>query len=304
MVAPFIHDKFDIGILRQDGSTKVGMMLVKDKYQNPSYRVYDDEYLAAQFFSGAPGYGNLPPEKELALRQDDWRSGFGLEVYDSNETKRYYTSDGMDMRFRGMGICGPTPTAVTIPDKHNASAWNYGDRTEDPDSSWADDDNVLASAGSATHLDVNGWGSYIYVFFPAMTCSNTRFTWGESTTNIVIGWDLDAYYDGPWNDVVTLTGGNPSPGTITTAITPAKTVTALRLRFQDQSTAASYTCSGIEMYADSASIIGTTIALADFNGDLYITKGNALIKIANSDGAVTYVDNGCFLTSITDLEVF
>ena len=42
MVAPYIKNKFDLGVLRQDGSTKVGMMLRKDRNNVPSYQVFDD----------------------------------------------------------------------------------------------------------------------------------------------------------------------------------------------------------------------------------------------------------------------
>ena len=306
MVAPFVHDKFDIGILRQNGSTKVGMMLVKDKYGSPSYKVYDDEYLAAQFFSGAPGYGNLPPEKELALRQDDWRSGFGLDVYDSNDPKRYLKSIGMDMRFRGMGIAGPTPTAASIPTHYTASDWNYGDRTEDPDSKWTNDDNVLASAGNATANDEAGWGSYIYVYFPAMNCSSIRFAWGESTTNVVTGWTV-GYYNldtNAWVNAVEVTGTNPSPGTVTAALGATKTISGARVRIEDQSTGQTYTISSIQMYAESATIQGITIGGIDFNDELYLTRGNTLLTMNSSTGTITVVTDGCFIENITDLEVF
>ena len=110
----YLKSKHDIGILRSDGSTKVGLMLA-EREGRPLYRTLTERYLKNQFFSGAPDYGALDPQNEIAIILDDYRSGFGLEVYDSTDPKRYYSSIGMDMRHRGMGIAGNTPTTVTLP---------------------------------------------------------------------------------------------------------------------------------------------------------------------------------------------
>lgn len=110
----YIKERHNIGILRSDGTTKVGLMLVEQNGR-PLYRTSTERYLKNQYYSGAPDYGALDPQSELPIIQDDWRSGFGLEVADSADPKRYYSSIGMDMRFRGMAIAGPTPTTLTKP---------------------------------------------------------------------------------------------------------------------------------------------------------------------------------------------
>ena len=117
---PYSKTKHDLGFLGTDGSTKIGLRLAKDKQGNLIYRTFDDEYLANQLFTGTPGYGNLPPEKELAIRQDDWRSGFGLEYYDAADPKRYFSSIGMDGRYKGMFVAGPIATGIAIPVTHTA----------------------------------------------------------------------------------------------------------------------------------------------------------------------------------------
>ena len=89
-------------------------MLRRARNELPQYAVFDDEFLAQQFFTGEPGYGSLPAEKELAIRQDDWRAGLGLEIYDATDPKRYHKST-MDMRFRSMGIAGWKSNAITAP---------------------------------------------------------------------------------------------------------------------------------------------------------------------------------------------
>ena len=102
-------------VLVDSASKKIGLMLQRDKNGKPQYFIDDDPYLPSQFLTGTPGYGNLPVEKEIAIRQDDWRHGFGREYYSSEYSKAYYSSIGADARFKGMAIAGPVATAITMP---------------------------------------------------------------------------------------------------------------------------------------------------------------------------------------------
>lgn len=183
-----IYDKskHDIGVLRQDGVTKVGFMLVK-KNNQPAYGVFDDEYLAQQFFTGTPGYGSLPAEKEIAMRQDDWRSGFGLNVYDAADPKRYFSSHGMDLRFRGMAIPGPKPTAVTLP-AYVSLAANFVNLGFELDSDWT---TGLRSS------DRSHGGTYSWKVFPTQTAYQLAKNWTtEFQSNIFTGgmwlWSREA----------------------------------------------------------------------------------------------------------------
>ena len=100
----FVASKHELGLLRQDKSTEIGLMLRRDPKTNaPMWVEVDDEYLAQQQIQ-TPGYAGLPYEKELRLAQDDWRSGFGLERAVSTDPLRYLSSQNMDMRQRGMAI--------------------------------------------------------------------------------------------------------------------------------------------------------------------------------------------------------
>ncbi len=121
-MASFVRTKHDLGFLRQDGTTTVGLRIARDKNGQPIYRSYDDEYLAQQMTQGLPGYENLPPEKELALVRDDWRGGFGQE-YDDEE-KRYHDSVGSDGRFKNKFILGPKVTSIAAPTIPNPTIVN------------------------------------------------------------------------------------------------------------------------------------------------------------------------------------
>ena len=145
----FQQDKHDIGILRQDGSTKVGFILAR-KNGTPIYEVYDDEYLARHQTTVA-GYDALSPEKEFAIVRDDWRSGFGLEVYDENDPKRYFASYGMDLRFRGMALAGPKATGIAVPATASTPTYTITDASIE---SWTGNtpDSWSLSAGASSYV--------------------------------------------------------------------------------------------------------------------------------------------------------
>lgn len=104
----------DISITNNAGR-EVGYMLATDKSGFKSYMRYDDPTFPNQFFTGAPDYGYLPPEKEVAIIQNSFDGGFGLEFADSADSKRYYYGIGVDNRFKGNTILGPKPTAIALP---------------------------------------------------------------------------------------------------------------------------------------------------------------------------------------------
>jgi hypothetical protein len=113
-VPNYVNERHDIGLLRQDGTTSVGLMLVRDNTGKPLYRTYQDKYLSQQSYIGETGYGQLDPESEIRMLQSDWRAGMGKEYYDSNDPKRYYSSIGCDLR-NGQAIAGWTSTGITLP---------------------------------------------------------------------------------------------------------------------------------------------------------------------------------------------
>ena len=109
------NSSHDLSFLKQDGTTEIGLMLAQDKNGVPMYAEVDDEALAQQFFSGAPGYANLPPEKEVQILQDEFHGGCGQEGFDSSETYRYWKSINMDLRDKGRAMAGPSWTAIAQP---------------------------------------------------------------------------------------------------------------------------------------------------------------------------------------------
>ena len=297
MVSPFITEKFDIGMLRADGTTKVGLMLRKGRNEIPAWQVFDDEYLAQQFFSDDPGYGALPAEKELAIIRDDWRAGLGLEIYDATDPRRYHKST-MDMRFRGMGIAGWKSSTVTLPTGASSSAslantdfelsasWTNGSRSgiefHGGTYSWFVSDDSTEAYQDATTWVAN-WQSKIFTF----GC----WIWSDTASKARIGI----------NDGVSTTYSSWHTGdSVWAFLTVTKTLDAAATRLRailDGDTA------GYHYFDDAvicSPIAGAIKSYSDFNDLLYIGFGTMLCKMNGSGDTFTVVM--CLPAAITDFE--
>jgi len=307
--------KHDLGILRSDGTTTVGMMLVKNDDGSPAYAVYDDKYFAEQFSTGQSSYSNVDPQKELIDEQSDWRSGFGLEYWDDDLPKRYYASYGMDLRFKGMAIAGPTPTAVTLPtftatDEANLNWETWTDATTP--GTWTED---LAVTREATV--VHG-GSYACKRVATVTgwtlAVHQHITWNteyQSRTFHFRGWGRSGYLNGlrfAIYDGVSRTYSGTMGAVVDTweqctwaTKTLASNATELTLEVY-------YTGSGAEKnyYWDDMEFVdptgGAPVAFAELSKKLYTAHGTTLSRLNAGGTAFDYIYS--FPTDITDLETY
>ena len=292
----YVKGRHDCGLTNTDGSI-TGLMLTR-KNNVPNYGVFYDQYLANQFFTGTPGYGSLPAEKELALRQDSWRSGFGLDSYDPNDPERYLSAKNMDLRFRGMGIAGTKATAlgtITTP------AWASPVGHNDPNSTWnneanAYDGSTTTAAGEDAHANAT-WGNFLELYSKTpVTISQVRYWASEPGAGQI---DIDLYYGGAWND---LSSGAATLGQyVTVAVSPSQTVSAARVRFYNSSGGSS----GGELeefdFYVTAVAGGNVKTAADFNDLHYIGIEDVLYKLNGAGDGLTWIKY--MGANITDLEV-
>jgi len=239
-------------------------------------------------YSDSPDYAAIDPETELIMVLDDFRSGFGLEHYDSDDTKRYYSSIGADGRFRGMFIAGPTPTTVTKPASTNLTTANITNADfEHATSGWTEA-GVWTQSTLQAHSPSNSWveespgdGENIYQditgFHPGVEYTFTCWIYqatGVLETKIGI------------NDGVTTTYGTKVTAYNTwTQASHTKTLslaaTRLRLIVEVETT------SGNKLFVDDAALsttaatVGTTPrrGWAEFNDKLYVAFGRILAKL-------------------------
>lgn len=320
MPSPFSPDKFDVGIVNTD-AINVGFMLAK-KAGAPVYAVFDDEYLALQFFTGEPGYANLPTERELAIRQVSWRAGFGLDVYNSDEPERYYNSRGMDMRFRGMGISGQAPVNASpnisfpIPIVVDGGLESWVSTTNL--ASWSEQ----SSSGSVQQSSVNVHGGT----YSAKLYTNTPGGAKAGISQILSGWH-NALRGSPvvinvWvqqgagsitacnleisdgiNQTVAQFVSNTSYQLLTVNHVIAPTGTQINAHVGVLGSG------GLQgnVFVDDFSLAFTPYkspaSFADFNQKLFFSLGKHLIRMDATNGAFTVVNVG-FPANITRIEPF
>lgn len=313
MASTYMPQRHDIAITNigtaGTGTDLIGMMLAKGKNNAPMWVVYDGKHIAEQFFTGTPSPEYTDPEQEILMGQSDWRSGFGLEYYDSNDKRRYYSSIGADLRFRDMAIAGTVPTTITVPATTSPTMADGGLET------WTDGNNLTSWSKSAAVLTreavtihggtfsarFTGIG-YIYQSETVWTTAwqGRRFTLtaycltanvndGRIAINDGVGTTYSSYHTG---------GGAWKQLTVSRTLDAAATKLEVRL-YADSAI-------GVGCYFDDATIAGTTpgkiVAFAEFNSLLYAAQGAVLIKMNGTGNAFTTVYE--FANSITDLEPF
>lgn len=311
--------KYDIGIVKQDGES-IGLMLARDPKTNaPLYEVVDDEFLAAQMFTGVPGYGNLPPEKEIAMRGDDHRSGFGLEVYDASDPKRYFASYNMDLRFRGMGIASPKATGISYPatpttysDVLNKGfeTWSAGDPASwtVSDSDYVTEEKTIVKSGSSckivaksTHATeyveqsftgVSEWiGHYITI---------TAYTYIDDDTGVKAR--LKLYRNGDVVKTDEFTGTIRTWNLLSLKYAVPEGTTTLKIRCENYNTGAMNAPAYFDNVTLSRASAGAPVTMIEFNGKLYVALGDVLAKLnAGGTGLLGLYE---FDYAITDLEAF
>lgn len=287
-------EKHDIGILDPTGSGVINeFMLAQDKNGVPLYQTFDDEYIESV------SRGESRPEKELPpIMQDDWRSGFGLDDYDDDDPKRYYSSWGVDLRHRGMAILSPAKTEVSFASADYIDPTNY----EDPNTGWNDEakayDNDTGTFAYTDSIGTNSWSEYVYYYVRFCDITKIRY-WVDRTDALVNKLQIDYFSASAWH-----TGVNET--SITTGEYVEENITAtavkqLRVRFYNDHDSGVYRgrLHELDVYGSEALDITD---FAEFNSELYVANGNSLYKLNGAGNGWTHV--GDLPNLITDLEPF
>ncbi|MAH50443.1 hypothetical protein CMI37_31770 [Candidatus Pacearchaeota archaeon] len=308
---PYNKEHHDCGILRSDGSTKVGLMLARGNDGEYLYQVDDDEPFASQQVSEA-GYGALPYGKELVAEQHDWRSGFGLEVYDENDPKRYNSSYGMDMRHRGMAIQSYKPSAATLPTTPTVNdagfeAWDDGTtptnwtQVEPGTTNGVTQDSANERSGTySAALNTEGTSESTGIYQDLANWSNAF-----RSTTWTVGFYVKATDANMWkvriNDGVGETNGTAHTGggsyeLLTCTRQLDSSATRIRVGVYANTPGANKVA-----YVDDCQIpaSGVIKVRQDFSDEMYFSRGSILLAMSSA-GAITI--RGAFLHSITSLK--
>ena len=288
------NSKHDIALLNSSG-TEIGFTLVRGKGNIPVYEEITDKPLADQYYAGDPLYKYMNPEKEIAIAQDDFRGGFGLEYQHRDYPKKYYYGINYDAK-EGLlvglptTVTGLTVTALTITNANMetaATGWTGGQRDNAQAHTGTYSWKVYIGGGNATQDIASGtdYKGRIYTF----SC----WVWHNvgSQARIAIA-DGVGTTNSSWH-----TGSGWEQLSVTRTINASATSLTLTL---DGNAAAS------GAWFDDATLVqpvaGAVNAQVDFGGEHYLSYGNILMKLNGTGTAYTYVYN--FPTTITDLYIF
>jgi len=298
MADSYVSSKHDFAIRDTTSTDLVGLVLVRDKNGAPVWQEADDEYLANQMFTNAPDYSYLPPSKELALRQSDWRGGFGQETFSDYEPERYFSSKNCDARFKGMVICGPKATGIALPASITTAATLTNAGFESGTAGWTNLTAYTTYVRSGTSCAGVGAGATAY-----QNAATWDTSWQGATFNAG-GWAAHVgskigITDGAGT---TLSNAKSVAGTTMEYLTVSRTLAASATMCRVQLVAASALASYYDDIYIGSPIVGVPSAFAEFNDKLYVGIGGQLMELHSGGTSLTHVWS--FPASITDIEPF
>jgi hypothetical protein len=299
----YVHERHDVGIVRTDG-TKVGLMLARDQYDNPIYQTTFDKPFAAPRYSSSPDYGSFDPENEIWMIGTDWRSGFGLEVANSDDPYRYYSSLGCDLRHRGQVLLswGTNTIAVTTPTTVISTWPTFANLNCEATGTWS------AGARDATHAHSGTYGWKVTNTTAAQSATNWTTDW-QSKQFVVKAWVWDAaaanstieIYDGVGSTASAAHSGGSSFEQLTATHTLNASATELTIRFISGATDAWFDDAGIFTDYVATAASGDNLQV-EYNDETYAAMGNVLAKL-NAAGTV-FTKVLTLPDIVTDMEVF
>ncbi len=306
MADTFNSGKHDFGVTYS--GTVYGMMLVQ-KEGVPQWAEYDDEYLATQFFTGEPSAVNLPPEREISFVRSDRRSGFGEDVYDSSDTKRYFSSIGCDLRHKGRALLSNEATAIaTLPStsaktisNNSFESWDNGNcdnwtlvtatltkKTAAPDPNHGTNYIQLATAGG-----------YVWQNLSTTEIQGRRFTFTAYANTDTADKGRIAINDGFTTTYSAYHTGGSTWETLSVTVTLAKNATRLRIMCEIKD--AQYCYFDGLMTCTRATYTNPT-AHCFFNDIQYVAFGGLLTKEDSNGDEFEAVYE--FASPITSMQVF
>ncbi len=313
-------NRHDFGILRQDGSTQVGLTLLRDKYGRPAWREFDKRILAEQFFDGRPDFSYVDPQEEIPLRGDTHIAGFGLKYFDDADPKRYWYTTNADARFNNKVIAGPLATTVTKPSNPAAPAITDGNLELWDDASILTNWTFTQDTGTCiqvrdganqeqgTYCAAIGHPSITGTGHTAQTIDSTNDYAGmECTFTARCNPGANSMFRIAIHDGVTTTYS--SYATVgayqTLSVTKTLSVACTSITvyyYKTLNTAALGYFDGPMTFTVTAPTVGASAASADFNDLHYKSFGTVLAKQNAGGTAYTYVAN--MPASITDMCVY
>ena len=297
----YLKERHDIGIVNVGtdgtGTAETGIMLVREN-NAPVFAEFDGSYLVDQLMTSVPSQDYTNPEQEIILYQNDFRKGFGQYIQDSSQ--EYYSSYGMDLRFKNGVTLSYGATSITPPEFIVARTIINGDM--ELLTGWTGGvgrDNTKAHAG--TYSWKCGGATTTATQTLADWSNNFRLTVFKIQCYVWCATDNGtiSIYDGVDTTTSSTQGGTSDWALLT--VTHRFNAAATELTIKLNST------SGQDVWFDDCTKVYEPLTAAvkkgiDFNSVHYIPVGNILMKM--SGGGTSFSAVYSFPANITDLKVF
>lgn len=311
MAIEYSRMQHDLGIVDPTNSTNViGLVCARDEKGKILYEEFDDEYLAAQFFTGNADYANTKPQRRIPLNMSDYREGFGLDIQDYTQPKRYFSSYGADLRFKDRAMLSWGATAVTKPSASDPTILQSD--MEAGVGSWTVNAGEWSQSNTQNHTPAGTYSiknttpatdEYVYqdvTAVPGVECTLTGWYYiNTGTTTVKIGVD-----DG----VTTTYSAIGSTAGAWTQLSIAKTLSVVAT----QCRIILYIANGSanDCFFDDIALTATAVTLGavaprchcDFNGINYAAFGRVLAK--KNSGATAFTLVAYLPYTITCLQPF
>jgi hypothetical protein len=256
----------------------IGFNCIVDKETGAQFwKELDGQYLVDLFYNSQADPVAKNPQEELPIIMSDFRSGFGQDIFDYSDLKRYFSSYGADLSLKDRAILSYGATGITLP-AYSALTITNADM-ETASSGWTN--------GTRDAAQKHG-GSYSYSV--AATVAYQDLSWNAKYQNTVIEftcwiWSNQASKgrisvdDGVGQTDSSYHTGGSSWEEITVRHVMDNAATRIRLELDS---------TDITVYFDDASlseepVSNKVVAHATFNDEEYIGYGNIISKL-KSDG--------------------
>lgn len=279
----------------------VGFTCVPDPQTGaPFYKELDGNYLVNLFYNSQADPVAKNPQEELPIILSDYRSGFGLEIYDYDDSKRYFSSYGCDLRYKGRAMLSYGTGSIAV------SGWVTPTGFVDGASAWANEtnayDNDTGTSATDSAVGASSWSEYLELTIASANCSGVRVMGTVSGTPAGSKISVDVYYSAGWHNIFenTLVFGSVW---MTLPMTATQAVTAMRIKIYNGDAGGAHDVSLFEadFFMESGTPTGGIGGQATFNGIEYVGVGDTLCKIKSTGDELLPVKY--MGADITDLEV-
>ena len=282
----------------------------------PFYKELDGQYLVDLFYNSQADQVAKNPQEELPIILADYRSGFGLDIQDYADPKRYFSSYGSDLRNKDRTFLSYGASSIAVPSTGLTNGYTFANNGfEDGTTGWT----TTALSASTTQKHTGSYAGKFVVGEGETKTDYYEITWNSEYQSKAFTFTMWHYSTGISasgarigieDGVGSTYSSYGTTATTWTKLTVSRTLnvaaTRLRLYIEGKVDGGQVT---IDVYFDDGALVNTVgvngvfKARATFNDAEYMSFGTHLVKLNGTGDGFTAVKTN-FPATITSLEPF